>query len=146
MKGRSCCLAALSFTLAFCVLSIPVAHAEGRFLTASPQVAAKIEGGKHVALYYATSDGAAAGGFPHNPNGSLASVAGITNAEGNVLALMPHPERANWRHQVPRAVGGYWGRRRDELTARQLFAAGPGRGFFTALHSALRRDGCGQPG
>lgn len=118
-------------------IPIPVAHAEGRFLTSSPQVAARIENGEHVAVIYATLDGATAREFPDNPNGSTAAVAGMTNAKGNVLALMPHPERANWFHQVPREAGGYWGRRRDEAASERLFDAGPGRGFFASLKRAL---------
>jgi phosphoribosylformylglycinamidine synthase I len=120
-------------------IPIPVAHAEGRFLTSSQQVAARIENGEHVALYYATIDGETAREFPHNPNGSTAAIAGMTNAEGNVLALMPHPERANWFYQVPRETGGYWGRRRDEIASAGLFEAGPGRGFFASLERALHR-------
>ncbi len=120
-------------------MPIPVAHAEGRFVTSSPYVAAKIENGEHVALYYAEMDGAIAGDFPHNPNGSMAAIAGMTNANGNVLAMMPHPERANWFYQVPREVGGHWGRRRDEAAAKRLFNAGPGRGFFLSLKNVLQR-------
>ena len=39
--------------------------------------------------------------FPVNPNGSLIGIAGICNKKGNVLAMMPHPERAAWMRQVP---------------------------------------------
>jgi phosphoribosylformylglycinamidine synthase len=46
-----------------------------------------------IALKYATpSGGAAMGRFPHNPNGSLLDIAGICDATGRVLGLMPHPE------------------------------------------------------
>jgi phosphoribosylformylglycinamidine synthase len=120
-------------------IPIPVAHAEGRFLTSSPEVAVKIENGEHVALYYAMADGTIANEFPHNPNGSTAAIAGMTNKTGNVLALMPHPERANWFYQIPREVGGYWGRQRDAIEADRLFEAGPGRGFFESLKTALHR-------
>lgn len=118
-------------------LPIPLAHAEGRFLTSSPQVRARLEAGEGVALTYATPDGATADSFPENPNGSMFAIAGLTNATGNVLALMPHPERAAWYHQVPRHVGGEWGRGRDDVGVERLFAPGPGAGFFSSLKRVL---------
>ncbi len=118
-------------------IPVPVAHAEGRFLTASAHVKERIENGERVALYYASLDGGTATEFPGNPNGSMAAVAGVTNAAGNVLALMPHPERATWYHQIPREVGGYWGERRARAAAGAIYAPGPGRGFFESLKKAL---------
>jgi phosphoribosylformylglycinamidine (FGAM) synthase-like amidotransferase family enzyme len=116
---------------------VPVAHAEGRFITASADVERRLGRGERVALYYAQTDGRTAERFPDNPNGSLAAVAGVTNAGGNVLALMPHPERASWLHQVPRGIGGFWGRRRFPVAATDLLAPGPGLGFFKSLRQAL---------
>jgi phosphoribosylformylglycinamidine synthase len=116
---------------------IPLAHAEGRFVTSSAEVRTRLEAGQGVAVVYTTPDGGAAESFPHNPNGSMFAIAGLTNAAGNVLALMPHPERAAWRHQVPRDVGGAWGRERDGLTTERLFAPGPGTAIFDALKAAL---------
>ncbi len=114
----------------------PVAHAEGRFTTASPDVLARLERGEGVALYYADEEGRTASSFPQNPNGSLRGIAGVTNDAGNVLALMPHPERAGWLHQVPEYIGGYWGRMR--LEAREdAFRAGPGLAFFESLKKAI---------
>jgi phosphoribosylformylglycinamidine synthase len=118
-------------------LPIPLAHAEGRFVTASPEVRSRIEAGDGVAALYTASDGTTAQGYPDNPNGSMFAIAGMTNASGNVLALMPHPERAAWFHQVPRHVGGAWGRDRDRLDGDRLFAPGPGAGFFASLKKAL---------
>ncbi len=118
-------------------LPLPIAHAEGRFLTASPEIEAKLRAGERIALLYATETGEIAERFPDNPNGSMFGIAGMTNAAGNVLALMPHPERASWMHQVPRHVGGYWGRRRMAVDGISLYAPGPGRGFFESLRKAL---------
>jgi phosphoribosylformylglycinamidine (FGAM) synthase-like amidotransferase family enzyme len=123
------------------VLPLPLAHAEGRFVTASPAVRARLEAGDGVAVLYAAVDGTTADSFPDNPNGSMFAIAGLTNAAGNVLALMPHPERAAWYHQVPRAVGGEWGRGRDEVGPDRLFSSGPGAGFFVSLKKALGRMG-----
>ena len=64
--------------------------------------------GEHVALTYRDPDGQVARRFPWNPNGSLLAAAGLTNRAGNVLAMMPHPERAVLEAQVPpslRATG-----------------------------------------
>jgi len=44
--------------------------------------------------------------FPHNPNGSMEDIAAITNFKGNVLAIMPHPERALYFTQKPNWIDG----------------------------------------
>jgi phosphoribosylformylglycinamidine synthase I len=64
-------------------LSIPVAHGEGRY-HADDAVLEKLEAEGRIAFRYHGS----------NPNGSLAGIAGIVNEAGNVLGMMPHPERA----------------------------------------------------
>jgi phosphoribosylformylglycinamidine synthase len=70
---------------------VPVAHAEGRFAW-FPDVEGAPFPEDLVALRYAS---AAEGppGYPDNPNGSHDAIAGVTNRAGNVLGLMPHPER-----------------------------------------------------
>jgi phosphoribosylformylglycinamidine synthase len=73
------------------VLRIPMAHGEGRF-TAPADVINEIEGNNQVLYRYATPDGSIAAAA--NPNGSINNIAGITNARGNVMGMMPHPERA----------------------------------------------------
>ena len=65
-------------------LSIPVKHACGRYF-APPELLAELEDRGQVALRYAPG---------HNPNGSTADIAGVTNDAGNVMGLMPHPEHA----------------------------------------------------
>jgi len=73
------------------VLSIPVAHADGNYF-ASPETIQELEDNGRVLFRYSTAKG---GLSPEaNPNGSLGNIAGITNGTGNVLGLMPHPERA----------------------------------------------------
>lgn len=100
----------------------PMAHGEGCFTTRDAEVALRLP--EFVALEYRQPDGAPAESFPWNPNGSLASAAGITNPAGNVLALMPHPERAAIAAQVPASFG---------MTDTDPEAAGPGLGLFRAL-------------
>lgn len=67
----------------------PVAHAEGRFLSDD---LAGLEARNGVAFRYLDGDAPAAGAYPANPNGSPNDVAGVTDATGLVLGLMPHPE------------------------------------------------------
>ena len=73
------------------VLQIPIAHGDGRY-TADPDALARIEGEGHVVFRYVDADGEMT--TDANPNGSLRNIAGIVNAQGNVLGMMPHPERA----------------------------------------------------
>lgn len=116
---------------------IPLAHGEGRYVTSNDSVRAHFEKGDGVAVVYCTRKGEIATAFPDNPNGAQFAIAGLTNPKGNVLAIMPHPERAAWAHQVPRRVGGRWGRSRDGVGTKELFSPGPGRGFFESLRRAL---------
>jgi phosphoribosylformylglycinamidine synthase len=72
-------------------LRIPVAHGEGRF-TADADTLARLEGDGRVVFRYIDAPGQPVGSG--NPNGSERAIAGIVNAGGNVLGMMPHPERA----------------------------------------------------
>jgi len=116
---------------------VPMAHGEGRFVTTSKETAANLERGDSVAVSYATVDGELASEFPENPNGSMLSIAGVTNSAGNVLAMMPHPERASWLHQVPLGVGGVWAERRANAGPGDIYGTGPGLGFFESLRKGL---------
>jgi phosphoribosylformylglycinamidine synthase I len=73
------------------VLRIPVAHGDGRY-TADESTLDALEQSGQVVFRYVDRDGATAPSA--NPNGSMRSIAGIVNREGNVLGMMPHPERA----------------------------------------------------
>lgn len=117
-------------------LPMPMAHAEGRFTTADPELPGGLAA--LVALRYAKVDGAPAGGFPANPNGSRADAAGLTGGDGNILALMPHPERAQDLAQVPEWLDGAWGGRRRAAGGRGLDGDGPGLALFRALARVLR--------
>jgi phosphoribosylformylglycinamidine synthase subunit PurQ / glutaminase len=100
-------------------LRLPVAHGEGRFVAASETLRMLESEGRVVLRYVAATERSP---FQPNPNGSTNHIAGICNAEGNVVGIMPHPERA-----ADRVLG---------LTG--------GSGFFTSLttlheeHSTLR--------
>jgi phosphoribosylformylglycinamidine synthase len=74
------------------VLKLPIAHADGNYYT-DPVTLAGLQANAQIVFRYCTADGKVT---PEaNPNGSLDNIAGIRNAAGNVLGLMPHPERAS---------------------------------------------------
>ncbi len=73
------------------VLTLPIAHAEGNYYC-DPATLASLKAGNRVVFRYCTSEGDVT---PEaNPNGSLDNIAGIANEAGNVLGMMPHPERS----------------------------------------------------
>ena len=84
-------------------LILPIAHGEGRFVTASPAVLASLHASGQVALTYV-----------ENPNGSTADIAGICDPSGRIFGLMPHPERfLDW------TLHPWWTRLDESLTRRE---------------------------
>jgi len=77
-------------------LRCPVAHAEGRFVSAD---LAAIEARNGVAFRYLQDGELANQNYPANPNGSAGDVAGVTDESGLILGLMPHPENHIWPRQ-----------------------------------------------
>jgi phosphoribosylformylglycinamidine synthase subunit PurQ / glutaminase len=74
------------------VVTYPVAHAEGRFV-APEDVLDELEADGQVVFQYVDAGGRPTQEYPFNPNGSARAVAGICSKSGQVLGLMPHPER-----------------------------------------------------
>lgn len=74
------------------VLKMPISHGEGRYY-ADPETLKRLQAKGQIVFRYSTSEGEIAEAA--NPNGSLENIAGICNDRGNVLGLMPHPERAS---------------------------------------------------
>ncbi len=119
------------------VLSLPIAHGEGNYV-ADEATLDRLEAERLVVLRYCTPEGEVTDAA--NPNGSLRSIAGIVNEDGNVMGLMPHPERA-----VEDLLGGTDGlgifealrdpapersehrRLRDEAGSKELAGHGGGR-------------------
>jgi phosphoribosylformylglycinamidine synthase len=101
-KSRSVLLRDMEGSL----LTIAVAHGEGRAEFESDSARAAFEGSGRIAVRFVDSHGAVASRYPENPNGSPSGIAAITNDDGRVTLIMPHPERVfrsvqySWR---PRA-------------------------------------------
>ena len=72
------------------VLRVPISHGEGSYF-ASPEVLDQLESERRVIFRYCSPDGEET--TEANPNGSARNIAGIVNANGNVMGMMPHPER-----------------------------------------------------
>ncbi|GAB4223840.1 MAG: phosphoribosylformylglycinamidine synthase subunit PurQ [Acidobacteriota bacterium] len=85
-------------------LEVPSRHGEGRFVVADDAELERLERRGAVVLRYVGPDGEPTEAWPHNPNGSRRGVAGITDATGRILGLMPHPDAFlhPWHH--PRAL------------------------------------------
>lgn len=110
-EPSSACLFTRGITQA---IEVPVAHGEGRLLAASPEILSRLQARGQIALRYVAADGGAPD-YPANPNGSEAHIAGICNAQGNVLGLMPHPENAIIAQQHPRWTRELWRQQGDGL-------------------------------
>ncbi len=108
------------------LLRLPVAHREGRFVVRNPGVLERLRAGGQIALTYVRGpeDPRPTGKFPYNPNGSVEGIAGIANERGNVLGLMPHPERHVQALQEPT-----WTRRQAGRSPEAVLP-GDGLGFF----------------
>lgn len=121
------------------IVPLPLAHGEGRFITADPGVRERIEAESLVLLRYVDASGRPASRYPDDPNGAMFQAAGITNRAGNVLAFMPHPERAAWLRMMPQDWPGPWGARRRSAIGdvAALEGAGPGRFLFRSLARRL---------
>jgi phosphoribosylformylglycinamidine synthase I len=106
------------------VLQVPVAHGEGRFTFGEKdkELLKELIDNKQIVFRYCRPDGKdTQGEFPWNPNGSLYDIAGISNPEGNVLGMMPHPERV--MHKIQNA----------DWTRTGTQGAGDGRVFFESI-------------
>ena len=73
-------------------LRVPIAHAEGRFVF-NKKLENEILKNNLITYQYCDGEGKLSNDFPINPNGSLFSAAALSNPSGNVMAIMPHPER-----------------------------------------------------
>ena len=102
------------FTRGIKGIYVPVAHGEGKLVTA-PGVLEKL----HTVLQYADEGWHTGAGYPYNPNGSVNDIAGICDASGRIFGMMPHPEDFIRWTQHPR-----WTREKErpDLYGLQIFA------------------------
>ncbi len=108
------------------IIPIPIAHAEGRFTTKDKALIQELIKNDQLLFRYCDDIGNIADKFPVNPNGSMINIAGVCNKKGNVLAMMPHPERTAWMRQVP-------GMHTDGE------AKGPGAKIFESIKEYLKK-------
>lgn len=87
------------------IIRMPVAHAEGKFLTKNEKILKKIEENGQVILRYTDKDGNLKG-YPYNPNGSIKNIAGICSLDGLIIGMMPHPERSILKYYYPDFLKG----------------------------------------
>lgn len=125
-----------AFTSAFSeheIIEIPVAHGEGRFLTEQEEVLARLVAEQQIPFIYVDAAGEPAANFPENPNGSVHAAAAVCNPAGNVLAIMPHPERASWWWQHPphRRPAGFAAR------PDRLHLPAPAHAIFRSMRAAI---------
>ncbi|MCK9603099.1 MAG: phosphoribosylformylglycinamidine synthase I [Candidatus Omnitrophica bacterium] len=96
------------------VIYLPVAHGEGKFIVGDKLVLERLKKNNQIVFQYCNESGALSG-YPHNPNGSMESIAGICDDTGRILGLMPHPERHIEPTQHPR-----WTQNRNKKTGDGL--------------------------
>jgi len=94
------------------VVRMPIGHMEGNY-TAPPETLTELEYGGRIVFRYCDAEGRITDAA--NPNGATAAIAGISNREGNVVGLMPHPDRC-----AEGVLGNDIGRRMFESAALAL--------------------------
>lgn len=113
------------------VLAMPIAIGEGRFTTKDKDLVQKLIDSQQIMFLYCNENGDVTNEFPVNPTSSISNIAGICNKEGNVMAMVPHPERANWLKQVPGV---------EKKSFEEMENAGPGRKIFLSMKKFIEGE------
>lgn len=82
------------------ILSLPIAHGEGKYFIEQDGLE-KLKTEDSIAVKYTDGEICTYQNLSKNPNGALEDIAGVLSLKGNVLGMMPHPERALFMHQLP---------------------------------------------
>ncbi len=117
------------------IMKMPCAHAEGKFFISEKRREAYLqllEENDQIVFRYIDPEGGYAS-YPWNPNGSVDNIAGICDPRGNILGLMPHPERAFYAF-----LDSEWSRRAKEGEEGRG-AYGDGKAIFEAVLNYLSR-------
>ncbi|MBI2660802.1 phosphoribosylformylglycinamidine synthase I [Candidatus Woesearchaeota archaeon] len=78
------------------IVAMPIAHGEGRFTTKDADLIKELEKNSQIVFKYCNKEGKIINSFPVNPNGAVDNIAAISSKKGNIMAIMPHPERTNF--------------------------------------------------
>ena len=81
------------------IINIPLAHGEGRFLL-KEDLLKELVSNNQIPFRYSNSKGDTLEDYPTNPNGSIYNIAAVCNQRGNVMAIMPHPERTKFGDEI----------------------------------------------
>lgn len=108
------------------LLMCPSAHGEGKLISNIPDFTSKLEENDQVVFRYVTPEGGRAT-YPWNPNGSPSDIAGICNPAGNVMGMMPHPERVMTAYTA------------DDWTRGHKSEDGDGKRIFTSVMKYLSK-------
>jgi len=98
------------------IFKVPVAHGEGRFISKEKGIVKQMQKNNQIVFQYSDQNGNISGNFPVNPNGAMLNIAALSNKQGNIMAIMPHPERAVWQWQLQEAPKG-----NKTTTNREIF-------------------------
>ncbi|MDR1721322.1 MAG: phosphoribosylformylglycinamidine synthase I [Endomicrobium sp.] len=105
--NESCCIWAKNLPD---VISLPVAHGEGKFIPNNEKLLDNLNKNNQIVFRYSSKEGNEPE-YPLAPNGSAEQIAGICNIKGNILGLMPHPERYIFglQHPAKKSFNGKYG-------------------------------------
>jgi phosphoribosylformylglycinamidine synthase subunit PurQ / glutaminase len=112
----------------------PAAHGEGRLIATSPEAQRTLNDEGFAAVCYVDEQGDATEDYPANPNGAPLGMAGLTNYNGRVLGVMPHPDRSYLPTHMPN-----W--RRTQLDSGELPLDGDGMVVFREMVKAAEAEG-----
>jgi phosphoribosylformylglycinamidine synthase subunit PurQ / glutaminase len=111
------------------LIPLPIAHGEGRFMTADSDVMKQLKKNNQIIFQYCDDKAQVNTAFPWNPNGSTDAIAALCNKEGNVMAIMPHPERASFVGQTL-----YYGEKRKAMgDIKMMQAPTMANNMFTSM-------------
>ncbi len=113
------------------ILPVPINHGEGRFVLNHP---AQAQLSELATFRYCDDQGTLATTFPDNPNGAYDALAGVCSVQGNVLGIMPHPERSAFLKQIPLSIRGPWQMKKQSVFSEGVTGAGPWEKLFVSFY------------